>query len=61
MKHNNHKTRKINDGRLIELFKFYRKVFSKPKAETRETVEDQIIRINPYYTKKQSINYVDEQ
>ncbi len=61
MKPSNYKSRKTNDDELIELFRFYRRVFSEPQKEVKENLEDQITRINPYYTKKQSINYVGEE
>ena len=45
---------------ILELYKFYKKIFEEPKKPIQETLEDKIERVNPYYTRNRSINYVGE-
>ena len=54
--------KKINkkDEKVMELYKFYKKNFELPSKPKEETLEDKIERINPYYTRNKSINYVRE-
>jgi hypothetical protein len=39
---------------------FYKKIFELPPKPKEETLEDKIERVNPYYTRNKSINYVGE-
>jgi hypothetical protein len=54
--------KKLNkkEGEIIELHKFYKKLFELPPKPREETLEDKIERVNPYYTRNKSINYVGE-
>jgi hypothetical protein len=45
---------------ILELYKFYKKIFGERKQLIQETLEDKIERVNPYYTRNRSINYVAE-
>jgi len=45
---------------ILELYKFYKKIFEKPKKPIQETLEDGIERVNPYYIRNRGINYVGE-
>lgn len=59
MDQNNRKLNK-KDEKVIELYKFYKKIFELPPKPKEETLEDEIERVNPYYTRNKSINYVGE-
>jgi len=48
------------EERIIELYKFYKRIFELPVKPQENTLEDKIERINPYYTRNKSINYVGE-
>jgi len=54
--------KKINpkEEKVVELYKFYKKIFELPAKPKEETLEDKIERVNPYYTRNKSINYVGE-
>jgi len=58
----NKNNRKLNkkDKKVIELYKFYKRIFESPSKLKEETLEDKIERVNPYYTRNKSINYVGE-
>jgi len=48
------------EEKVVELYKFYKKIFELPPKPKEETLEDKIERVNPYYTRNKSINYVGE-
>ncbi len=48
------------EEKVVELYKFYKKFFELPSKPKEETLEDKIERVNPYYTRNKSINYVGE-
>jgi len=54
--------KKLNpkEEKVVELYKFYKKIFELPSKPKEETLEDKIERVNPYYTRNKSINYVGE-
>jgi len=58
MKQDNEKLNR--EERIIELYKFYKRIFELPTKPLEDTLEDKIERINPYYTRNESINYVGE-
>ena len=55
-----HKKIGKKEKEILELYKFYKKIFAEPKELGEETLEEKIERINPYYTRFGSINYVGE-
>ena len=59
MDQNNKKLNK-KEEKVMELYKFYKKIFELPLKPKEETLEDKIERVNPYYTRNKSINYVGE-
>lgn len=48
------------EERIFEIYKFYKKVFDTPKELPKETLEEKIERINPYYTRNETIQYAGE-
>lgn len=54
--------KKLNpkEEKVGELYEFYKKIFELPSKQKEETLEDRIERVNPYYTRNKSINYVGE-
>ncbi len=59
MKTDNTKLNK-KEEKIVELYKFYKKIFETQSKPQEETLEDKIERVNPYYTRNKSINYVGE-
>lgn len=59
MKENSKKPNQ-KEGKIIEVYKLYRKITERPSKPMKETLEDKIERINPYYIRNRGINYVGE-
>jgi hypothetical protein len=58
MKQDNEKLNQ--EEKIIELYRFYKRIFELPSKPKEDTLEDKIERINPYYTRNKNINYVGE-